>query len=355
VSEALGGNKLDAWVLGPLVLQKNMVLIAAAVVTGVGVMKWRLRRSPDLDKKSYDRPFEAILIWLVTWKLSVLLSNLQSVMENPLSLLYFNGGEPGAWIAAAAAGGYVWLRDHNSPWWTSYIDSWFISLISGYTLYRLLEVSFEEGNTATNVLLVILGAVTAVVWFKTVVPDGRKKMQQLLLTFLLGHALISAVAGNTWEKTGYGGNLANAEAGIATGTRVGEKAPDFELNALEGGGIKLSDYRGKKVLINFWATWCPPCRVEMPHMQRFYSEYKDRDVVILSVNATQTEASKVVINAFAKHWELTFPIVLDELGEVGKMYKVTAYPVTYLVDEQGIIRKKVQGAMNEDSLKKAVK
>jgi len=90
-------------------------------------------------------------------------------------------------------------------------------------------------------------------------------------------------------------------------------------------------------------------------MERFYSEYKEKDVVILSVNATQTEASKVVIKAYIVHWGLTFPVVLDETGEVGKMYKVAAYPATYLIDEQGIIRKKVQGPMNEDSLRKAVR
>ncbi|MCR8636396.1 redoxin domain-containing protein [Paenibacillus radicis (ex Xue et al. 2023)] len=346
---------MDAWVLGPLVLQKSVLLIAVAILAGFAVMKLRLRRESDLDNKSYDRAFEALLIWLFTWKLSVLLLDPQSVIESPLSLLYFSGGEQGTWIAAAVAGGYVWLRDHKSPRWPLYIDSWLVSLLVGYMVYRFFKILFEEVNIATNGLLLSLSAVIVILLWKGRVKEGRKKLQQLFLVFVLGHAVISVVASNTWEKAGLGSDLAFAEAGVATGTRVGERAPDFELEALGGGQIKLSDYRGKKVLINFWATWCPPCRVEMPHMQRFYSEYKDRDVVILSVNATQTEASKAVVNAYVNQWGLTFPIVLDSLGDVGKIYKVAAYPATYLVDEQGIIRKKVQGPMNEDSLKKAVR
>ncbi|WP_171651767.1 redoxin domain-containing protein [Paenibacillus foliorum] len=346
---------MDAWVLGPLVLQKSVLLIAIAILAGFAVMKLRLRHKLDSDNKSYDRAFEALLIWLLTWKLSLLLSDPQSVIESPLSLLYFSGGEQGAWIGAATAGGYVWLRDHKSPMWGQYIDSWLVSLFWGYMVYRVFKLIFEEGNVATNGLLLVVGAVVAAIGWKGRIPEGRKKMQQLFLAFVLGHALISVLATNTWEKALLSGDLAHEGTGIATGTRVGERAPDFELEALGGGQIKLSDYRGKKVLVNFWATWCPPCRVEMPHMQRFYSEYKDQNVVILSVNATQTEASRFVINAFVNHGGLTFPIVLDAVGDVGKTYKVLAYPATYLVDEQGIIRKKVQGPMNEDSLKRAVR
>ncbi|WP_165972130.1 redoxin domain-containing protein [Paenibacillus piri] len=345
---------MDTWILGPLVLQNNVWMTAAAVAAGLGAMKLYVRRGQDSTTKSYDRVYEALLIWLLVWKLSMLLTDFQSVWESPISLLYFSGGVKGAWIAAAVVVGYVWLRDHSSPEWGHYKYSWLVSLLVGYTIYRLLEIVFEEVSFTTNGLLVILGVATLLYCLKGQAPEGRRTLQQLFLIYVLGHALISAVAANTWEKPGFGGNPAYADA--ATGLRIGQRAPDFELESLEGGTIKkLSDFRGQKVLINFWATWCPPCQVEMPHMERFYSEYKDRDVVILSVNATQTEASKVVVKAFAAHWELTFPIVLDTLGEVGKTYNVSAYPATYIIDEQGIIRKKVQGPMNEDSLRKAVR
>jgi peroxiredoxin len=344
---------LDAWVFGPLVLQKDILLTAIAIITGFSLMKLRLR-GYDAGGKSYDRPYDALLVWLLIWKLSILLTDFQSVRDSLLTLLYFSGGERGAWIAVAAVCGYVWLKDHKSPDWPRYRDSWLFSILGGYTIYRLLELCFVQGNTATEALLVVLGIATLGLWMKGQSGAQRRTGQQLFLAFVLGHALISAVAGSTWDKTGFGGETVNAE-GIATGIRVGERAPDFTLQGLEGETVKLSDFRGKKVFVNFWATWCPPCQVEMPHMQRFYSEYKERDAVILSVNATQTEASKVVVKAFASHWELTFPIVLDTEGEVGKMYKVAAYPVTYLIDEQGVIRKKVQGPMNEEALKKAVR
>ena len=71
--------------------------------------------------------------------------------------------------------------------------------------------------------------------------------------------------------------------------REGAEAPDFELTTLEGETVKLSDYRGKKVILNFWATWCPPCKAEMPHMQNFYEENKDKDVEIVAVNLTNMD------------------------------------------------------------------
>ncbi len=143
-------------------------------------------------------------------------------------------------------------------------------------------------------------------------------------------------------------------ANLETGTQKGQLAPDFSLTDLNGKQVSLADYAGKKVLVNFWATWCPPCRVEMPHMQKFYEDYEAKDVVILGVNLTPTEKNRSVVQDFIQEQQLTFPIVLDQEGEVSQAYKVVAYPTTYFLDADGVIREKFQGAINYDVMEKVL-
>lgn len=145
------------------------------------------------------------------------------------------------------------------------------------------------------------------------------------------------------------------ETEVETGIAKGQLAPNFMLMDLEGNEVRLSDFRGKKVLVNFWATWCPPCRIEMPHMQKFYEDYQKKDVVILGVNLTTTEKRTEDIPKFVQEEKLSFPIVLDETGEVMLTYQVFAYPTTYLLDSSGIIQERFQGAISYDIMKEAMK
>lgn len=133
--------------------------------------------------------------------------------------------------------------------------------------------------------------------------------------------------------------------------REGAEAPDFELTTLDGKPVKLSDYRGKKVILNFWATWCPPCKAEMPHMQNFYEENKDQNVEILAVNLTNMDKGRDDIEAFVKEYGLTFPIPLDEEGNAGTTYQAFTIPTSYILDEKGIITKKIVGPMDENMMK----
>ncbi|WP_210365759.1 redoxin domain-containing protein [Bacillus sp. REN3] len=134
--------------------------------------------------------------------------------------------------------------------------------------------------------------------------------------------------------------------------REGAEAPDFELATMEGEPLKLSDYRGKKVILNFWATWCPPCKAEMPHMQNFYEENKDKGVEIVAVNLTNMDKGKDTIETFIKDYGLTFPIPLDEEGVAGTTYQAFTIPTSYILDENGVITKKVVGPMDENMMKK---
>ncbi|MFD2638417.1 TlpA family protein disulfide reductase [Piscibacillus salipiscarius] len=130
------------------------------------------------------------------------------------------------------------------------------------------------------------------------------------------------------------------------GLDIGSKAPDFELENLQGETVKLSDYRGQKVMINFWATWCPPCRAEMPDMQKFYEE---KEVVILAVDMFETEQNLDNVKNFKNDFNLTFPILIDE-GDVSTEYQILPIPTSYFVDSKGIIRHKSMGAMNYEQM-----
>ncbi|WP_318502620.1 TlpA disulfide reductase family protein [Bacillus sp. T3] len=130
-----------------------------------------------------------------------------------------------------------------------------------------------------------------------------------------------------------------------TGIEVGNKAPDFELKTLTGDSVKLSDYKGKKVMLNFWATWCPPCKAEMPEMQKFYVSNKE-NVEILAVNMDP----KNDVAGFVKNGGYTFPILLDEKNEVNQDYGIVSIPTTFFIDEQGVITHKINGQMKLEDM-----
>lgn len=142
---------------------------------------------------------------------------------------------------------------------------------------------------------------------------------------------------------------------LPVGLEKGNLAPDFELSDMEGNPVKLSDYRGKAVLLNFWASWCPPCRAEMPHMEKLYNKYKDENFDILAVNLTNTEKNSGDAEKFVKELGLTFTIPMDVKGEAGSDYNIMAYPTSYFIDSDGVIREKVLGALNEEYMEKEIK
>ncbi|SOC21663.1 peroxiredoxin [Ureibacillus xyleni] len=134
-----------------------------------------------------------------------------------------------------------------------------------------------------------------------------------------------------------------------------EFAPDFTLSDMNGTHINLSDLRGKIVILNFWATWCPPCRAEMPHMQNFYEKNKDNGVEIIAVNLTALDEGKQAVEKFINEYGLTFPVVLDESGSVGKLYEILTIPTSYIIDAKGRIFQKFVGSMDEQIMEDMIK
>ncbi|MFC4402778.1 redoxin domain-containing protein [Gracilibacillus xinjiangensis] len=131
------------------------------------------------------------------------------------------------------------------------------------------------------------------------------------------------------------------------GLNVGDKAPGFELQSTTGDFIRLSDYKGKKVMLNFWATWCPPCRAEMPDMEKFY---QDSDIEILAINLVETESRFQNIQAFLEENQLTFPILLDNGNQASDLYRIRPIPTTYLIDSHGVIQYHTYGPMDYEMM-----
>lgn len=140
-------------------------------------------------------------------------------------------------------------------------------------------------------------------------------------------------------------NPVEVEESNEVGIRKSEIAPDFELTTLDGETVQLSDYKGKRVMLNFWATWCPPCRAEMPDMEKFQ---KNKDVQVLAVNLTETESNQDNVQKFVDELNLTLTTPLDDQSAVSNEYKVMAYPTTYMIDSNGRIQFITMGAMNYD-------
>ena len=140
------------------------------------------------------------------------------------------------------------------------------------------------------------------------------------------------------------------------GLATGDVAPDFELTTLAGDTVKLSDYRGKTVMLNFWASWCPPCRSEMPHMENYYNANKDSgEVEILAVNMTKTEKNKEKsAKEFVDEYKLTFPILLDVDSDVMKMYQIKVYPTSYIINAEGVITDKLMLPLDDKMIEQVI-
>jgi len=129
----------------------------------------------------------------------------------------------------------------------------------------------------------------------------------------------------------------------------GFEAPDFLVSDHNEASVSLSDYKGQTVLLNFWASWCSPCREEMPAMERIYREYKDQGFEILALNSTHQDSRQKAI-VFADELGLSFPILFDEDGSASKQYQIQALPSSFFIDADGVIQDVVFGGPMSEAL-----
>jgi cytochrome c biogenesis protein CcmG/thiol:disulfide interchange protein DsbE len=131
------------------------------------------------------------------------------------------------------------------------------------------------------------------------------------------------------------------------GINIGNVARDFTLESLDGGQVSLSDYGGSVVLVNFWATWCPPCRAEIPDLDSAYRAHKDEGFVVLGVDV---EESRQQVESFMADVDVTYPMLLDGKGQVMKAYRVRGLPMSVIVDRDGVVQVRHMGYLSADTL-----
>lgn len=137
---------------------------------------------------------------------------------------------------------------------------------------------------------------------------------------------------------------------IAIGTELGNVAPNFLLQTVDGKEVYLTDYKGKKVLLNFWASWCGPCKIEMPDMEKFHKDMREKGIEVVAINATASEQSPDHVKQFLQENKYTFPVLLDIQGQANATYQIMSIPTSFILDEKGIIHFKHVGPMTYENM-----
>lgn len=359
-------------------------------------------------KSSGDWLWNGFFLYFIVWKFSYALFNFTFILKNPLSLLYFDGGIKGHFLALLLLGVYLYffVRKTGETYEeiSLVLPAFFISfeLILRYLEGNILETAFHLGLILIflygawgisqkkqkllsqwvwifllSELLIInlfrplfsLDSVTlflfmGILWiirnFLQRQEVSTIKMKRTVIITTLFGVLIGVINVGDYRLGNWEGAISwnrsffpiQSKGAFA---KVGEAAPDFELRTLDGNKAKLSDYKGKIVILNFWATWCPPCQAEMPHMQSFYEQNHNKGIEIVAVNLTSSDRGLDKVKEFVNKHHLTFPILLDEEGTVENMYDTIAIPTTYIIDQEGFITEKITGPVNEERLENLVK
>ncbi len=128
-------------------------------------------------------------------------------------------------------------------------------------------------------------------------------------------------------------------------------APSLTLTDLQGTPRALSDYRGQVVLVNLWATWCPPCKAEMPTLDAYYQKHRDEGFTLLAINAGDPAE---LVHEFVKQYRLSLPVWLDPQNEASRVFRVMSYPSSFVIDRQGVVRLAWVGAITRNMLEKYV-
>jgi len=147
------------------------------------------------------------------------------------------------------------------------------------------------------------------------------------------------------------GDQESSKPAATQSAQIGATAPDFQLPSLTGEPVVLSDYQGQVILVNTWATWCPPCKAEMPAINEFYETHQNDGFVVLAINSQEDAAT---VQQFINAQEFTFPVLLDTQASVINQYKVRGLPTTFIIDRDGVIRYVHTGAITQRQLEDVI-
>ena len=334
------------------------IILGVGIIAGLIVARVRLVKTTTTDntKSIINLLTNGIFIGFLAWKGSLFLLEPGLVIKSPMSLLYFTGGTKGLAIAVVII--IVYFLYHikkRSVTTVHLIRSMLIVVFTTSMIYDLLALFLLSDDSVFH-FIKSMGAFFLLLL--TLYNKGQQKKE--VFHDMKKAALIVGLTGLIVWTVNSNFSFANPQENIKAtevevGISEGQSAPDFTLKTTSGKEMKLSEFRGKKVILNFWASWCPPCKAEMPHMQEFYVENKESNAALLSVNLTTAEKKSSDVAKFVDEYELTFPVLLDEEGHIGQIYQAYAIPTSYLIDSRGIIRKKIVGPMDKEMMTELIK
>lgn len=165
-------------------------------------------------------------------------------------------------------------------------------------------------------------------------------------------ALIILLGVTLYVNFGQGARTADEsmdQAALETKAQKGYLAPDFTIASMEGEEIRLSELRGEPVFINFWASWCEPCKEEMPHLLEAYKKYGS-EINFVMINVIEQEFNKESMNKYIKEAGLTFPIYLDKKDNVSTLYNILGYPTSFFINKDGVIQEIVMRPMSSEMI-----
>jgi thiol-disulfide isomerase/thioredoxin len=265
--------------LGPFTVPLRLLAVAAVLAAAIVVARIPLARHRRLRSLVTDRLANAIVIFVVVWKLAPAALNPAELFRDPLPLLMGSPGLPG--VIAGALAGAAYLA---------------ISILRHQGLRRAAVVP----------LLIFVGV--------SLLGIGAMEVASLA-----------------------------PPASLSPSPRA---APELSLPTLDGPWMSLDALRGKVVIVNFWATWCPPCRAELPALAAFARAQGAGGTVLLGVNATTSEQSEETVRAFVGKHGLDFAVLLDRSGEASETWGVRAYPTTFVIDRYGGVSAERTGAVD---------
>lgn len=193
-------------------------------------------------------------------------------------------------------------------------------------------------------------------------PKSNKNRQIAIGLIVVGVVLALIAGILVWQNGSSGGtstaDTSNIPDDLAVATLAGVKnkgaqpvqgqlAPNFAFQYPNGDTFTLADFRGQPVIVNFWATWCPPCRREMPGLVKAYEQYKDDGLMILEVDVAEPPEA---VAQFVQEYNMTMPVILDQRQEVTRLYRTDSFPTSFFIDKDGVIQVRWVGYLPEDQL-----
>ncbi|GIL12001.1 MAG: hypothetical protein BroJett038_07210 [Chloroflexota bacterium] len=224
-------------------------------------------------------------------------------------------------------------------------------------ILRRLQRHMRKIELVSGALLILIGLLVATGTLQNL--SQYLNAQFADVSIQVEESVIGALTGESTpapaEPEG-GASSLNSITGLAAslpevGTAVGSLAPAFEASTAGGQTIRLADLRGQVVLLNFWATWCGPCRLEMPEFEAAFQKHKDESFTILAINNQETVQD---VTGFGEEIGLSFPLVMDERGAIQRLYGIAGYPSTFILNREGVIIAQFFGPMTAAQISQAV-